>query len=263
MNCRYWFLIPIFFVFSQFAFGQQNLFNVPSSDITIKGTPFYQQQFNISRGLVQLNSTFCWGLGHEVEAGFNVLGLNITTNGPISLDTNGDVTNPPVYPFYMLNFQKAFTLNKLFKLALGTQTGFSKDLHIGTYNYLNLVTALHHTRSKIITGIYQGSKSFLGEGERNELFLTDKIGFQIGLEQEIIEEKLMVIAENISGRHNLGETTLGIAYFVSPLWALSAGYQFANPKSHTLNAVVLELTYVPSAPVHIKVFRHGHHQKIS
>lgn len=263
MNCRYWFFVVALLFFFQSTLAQQNLFNVPSSDVTLKTTPFYQQQFNISQGLVQLNSTFCWGLGKGAEVGVNVLGLNMNTSGPASLDTNGDLNHPPVYPFFIANFQKAFTLNKLFKLAIGSQTGFSKDLHIGTYNYINLVTVLHSTRSKIITGVYQGSKSFLGPGERNEFFLKEEIGFQVGLEQEIIEEKLMLIGENISGRHNLGETTLGAAYFVSSAWALSCGYQFANPKSNTLNALVLELTYVPSAPVHVKLFRHGHHQKIS
>jgi hypothetical protein len=257
MNCRNGFLIIIFFIFLHSALAQQNLFNVPSSDLTLKSTPFFQQQVNISHGLVQLNGTFCWGLGKEMEVGLNLLGLNMNT-GTSSLDTNGDTGNPPVYPLFMVNFQKAFTLNKLFKFGAGTQTGFSKGLHFATYNYLNLVTALHHTRSKIITGIYQGSKSFLGAGEKNNFLFTDQIGFQAGLEQEVVEKKLTLIAENISGKHNLGETTVGAACFISPAWALSCGYQFANPKSDALNAVVLELTYVPSASRHMKLFRHGH-----
>ena len=211
--------------------------------------------------MIQLNSTFCWGIGREAEIGINVLSFNINTNGSPSLESNGDTANPPLYPFYTINFQKAFTISKLFKIAVGTQSGFSKDFHFGTYNYGNLITALQHTRSKIITGIYMGSTSFLGPGERNELFLTDELGFQIGLEQELIENQLTLIAENISGRHNLGETTLGLAYYLFPHWSLSCGYQFANPKSSTVNALVIEITYVPSAHIHKRIFQHGHHEK--
>ena len=257
---RSWLFILMALVFTRSVYGQQNLFNVPSSDITLKSKPFFQQQFNISPGLLQLNSTFCWGLGKEAEVGLNILGFNLKTTDNISIQTNGDLNSQPVYPFCTVNFQKAFTISRLFKFAVGTQTGFSKDLHLGTYNYVNLVTALP-TRSKMVTGIYQGSKTFLGEGARNEIFAADQFGFQIGLEQEIIEEQLTFIAENISGRHSLGETTLGLAYYIFPHWALSCGYQFGNPKSDAVNALVLELTYVPSAHIHKKLFREGHHQK--
>ncbi|MBY0436528.1 MAG: hypothetical protein K2U26_20735 [Cyclobacteriaceae bacterium] len=61
------------------AQGQQNLFNVPSSDITPKAKPFFQQQLNLSSGLVQFNSTFSYGLGRGAEIGVNILGLNVNT----------------------------------------------------------------------------------------------------------------------------------------------------------------------------------------
>lgn len=251
----------LFCLAGSMVMGQQNFFNVPSSDITLKAKPFFQQQFNISKGLVQLNSTFCWGLGHEAEVGVNVLGLNLTTNGPISIETNGDTTNPPVYPFFTFNFQKAFTLSPVFKVSVGTQTGFSNDFHFGMYNYGNLVTVLRVTHSKIVTGVYQSSNNFLGAGARTNLFPNGELGLQVGLEQEIIEDWLTLIAENITGKHNLGETTMGAACYILPHWALSAGYQFANPGSTTINAMVVEITYVPSAHLHKKIFRQGHQHK--
>ncbi len=257
----YCFGILIFFcAASSVSIAQQNLFNVPSSDITLKSKPFFQQQFNISNGLTQLNSTFCLGIGNNAELGFNVLGLNINTNN-FSIVSNGNLSEPPVYPFFTFNFQKAFVLNDVIKLSIGTQTGFSKDFHFGTYNYGNMIAIIKETRSKLITGIYQSSDSFLGGGTRNSFSPDAPLGFQLGIEQELIENWVTLIAENITGKHNLGETTLGAACYVLPHWSLSLGYQFANRQSNTMNATVAEVTYVPSAHVHKKIFRQGHHHK--
>jgi hypothetical protein len=99
--------------------AQQSLFNVPSSDITPKAKPFFQQQFNIGEGLLQLNSTFSYGLGKNAEIGLNVLGLNVNEgSGSPFFMTNGNIQASPVYPFYTLNFQKVFVLSDLFKLAI-------------------------------------------------------------------------------------------------------------------------------------------------
>jgi hypothetical protein len=240
--------------------AQQSLFNVPSSDITPSRKPFFQQQFNIGEGLLQLNSTFSYGLGKNTEIGLNVLGLNVNEgSGSPFFMTNGNLQASPVYPFYTLNFQKAFVINDYFKLALGTQTGFAQGGHFGTYDYLNFVTIIPKHKSKIISGIYYGSDSFLGPEDRIDWINGyTLLGYQIGLEQPIIEDKLLFIAENISGLHNLGETTLGGAYYVSDHWVLSAGFQFSNPGSKTPEALVVEFTYVPSASQYHLIHKHGH-----
>ena len=248
--------------FTSQAFAQQNLFNVPSSDITIKSKGFFQQQINLPRnGTVLLNSTFCWGLGNEFEIGFNVLGLFLNTGNPGStVLSNSDENNPPVYPFYTINAQKAWTLNKSFKLALGTQTGFSAGMHFGTYNYLNLVTAIPKYQLKIVTGMNHGSESFLGPGDLNPLLPADydPVGFQIGLEQEILKEKILLLAEHISGDHSLGVSVLGLGYHLTEHWVLSAGYQFSSSGNSTPNSLVFELTFVPSVISHRRIYREGH-----
>ena len=116
------------------VFGQQNLFNVPSSDITEPGEIFYQQQINVLPDLLQFNSTMCYGLGRNFEIGFNIIGLNVNTksSSPFII-SNGDIHNPPVYPFYTLNLQKAIVLNRTLRVAVGTQTGLSIDAHFGNY----------------------------------------------------------------------------------------------------------------------------------
>ncbi len=239
--------LVFFSLLSVSVFGQQNLFNVPSSDITPKAKPFFQQQFTIEADVVQLNSTFSLGLGKNMEFGVNLVGVNVnTTSAGGLIQTNTNSGNNPVFPFYLINFQKAFELSDRHKLALGTQTGFSQGAHFGSYDYLNLISLIPKYKSKIITGIYYGTNTFLGPENRFPLISGNtRLGLQIGLEQPIIEDKLLFIAENISGLHNLGETTVGGAYYLNQHWVLSAGFQFSNPGSKTPEAVIIEFTYVP------------------
>lgn len=246
------------------AFGQQNLFNVPSSDITLKGEPFFQQQVNLYPSEVQFNSTFCWGLGRRAEIGFNVLELNLRTDHTRpTLDTHADDATPPVYPLYLLNFQKAFVLNEIFKVGIGTQYGISKGSHPVNYSYVNLVTAIPSIHTKVIAGLYGGTNSYLGPETRwPALGGGQPLGYQVGVEMQLIPEKFSLIAEDISGKHSLGEASVGAAYFLSPSWILSGAYLHANSNSGE-NAVVAEFTYSPSSKVHLRIFRHGHRTRLS
>ncbi|HRI79230.1 MAG TPA: hypothetical protein PLR06_06805 [Cyclobacteriaceae bacterium] len=240
-----------------FVWGQQNLFNVPSSDITEPGEIFYQQQFNALPGILQINTTLCYGLGSNFEVGVNVIGLNINTaSASPFIISNGDIDDPPVYPFYTINFQKAFVLNKTLRASIGTQTGLSIDAHFGNYTYGNFITSIPRWHSKIITGFYASTNSFLGPGDRN-LFVPDaNVGFQLGLEQPIIKEKLYLNIEGITGKHTLGSTTLGGAWYFSKHWVLSLGYLFANSGSLAINSFITEFTYVPSIGGHRKILGH-------
>ncbi len=255
----------IFILLSGAARGQQNLFNVPSSDITLKNKPFFQQQINfLNNGVYLFNSTFSFGPGNELEVGANALGIVLDPNHNGSmLVTNSDFANPPVYPFFTFNMQKAWKLNRSFKVALGTQTGFSVGGHFGTYDYFNLVTALTRYKLKLITGLHYASDSLFGPEDRNPILHAayNPIGFQLGFEMELLREKLLVIGEHISGSHSLGLSTLGFGLLASGHWVLSLGYQFTNGGGTPVpNGVVLEFTYVPSATTHRRIYHEGHPQ---
>lgn len=234
--------------------AQQNLFNVPSSDITVKDKLFFQQQVNfLTDGTSALNTTFCYGLGRDFEVGINVLGLFIDPHAPGgAIQTNADASKPPVYPFFTLNLQKAFVLNRTFKLGIGTQAGFSPGMHFGNFTYLNLVTVIPQLQLKLITGANHGSETILGPE------VHDPIGFQAGFEKEVLHSHLMVMGEYISGKHTLGVSVLGLGYHLSDHWVLSAGYQFSSAGNPSPNSVVFELTFVPSAIIHHSLYHEGH-----
>lgn len=247
---------------SGLVFCQQNLFNVPSSDITSKDVLFFQQQINLYPHEFQLNSTFCFGLGKQMEVGFNVLGVNVDTQNRFHVLSNSDKNLPPTSPLFTLNFQKAIILNNHFKVSAGTQTGLSDGFHFVNYSFTNLITAVPPVHLKVITGLYGGTNSYLGSEARNNYFNRPSVGWHLGVEDQIVEEKFSLIAESISGKHSLSESSFGAAYYLSMNWILSCAYLIANPGSSTTNAIIAELTYSPSSPGHLTIFKHGHpHRK--
>lgn len=247
---------------AMWAVAQQNLFNVPSSDITIKGKPFFQQQINVPRnGHLLLTSTFSYGLGFNAEVGLNVIGLEIASqNGALGVVSNADPSRPPLYPFFTINAQKAFVLSPMFKVSIGTQAGFAPGMQNGSFSYLNMVTAIPQIHAKVVTGLNHGTDSFLGPGDRNPVFSTtyDPVGYQLGLEQELIREILLLQVEHISGSHNLGVSVLGLGVHLSEHWVISAGYQFSSHGNPTPNSLVFEFTYVPSVMSHRRIYHEGH-----
>jgi hypothetical protein len=241
--------------------AQQNLFNVPSSDITAKGKLFFQQQTNfLTDGTIALNTTFSYGLGKDFEVGVNALGVLLDPHASSLLKVNADASAPPVYPFLTVNLQKAFILSRAFKLGIGTQAGFSPGMHFGSFTYLNLVTAIPKAQLKIITGVNHGSETILGPGDLNPYFSStyDPVGFQFGLEKEIVHSNVLLLAEHISGTHSLGVSVLGMGYHISDHWVLSAGWQFSSAGNPTPNSFVLEFTFVPSTVIHHSLFHKGH-----
>lgn len=244
------YLFLAFFLICLSGFTQQNLFNVPSSDITVKKRLFLQQQINFTKEIWQSNSTLSYGLGGNAEIGVNIVGVNFNSRFRDSIVlVNADLKKTPLNPFVLFNAQKAFQLNDNFKLAVGTQVGINVggQSHLGNYNYLNLVAEIHKTNTKIIAGLHTINKALVGE-RKNTLPNAENnffVGYQIGIEQPLIPHKLFLIADFISGTHTLGETVLGGAYNLTPQWVLSAGYQIPNPQSSSVQAVVVEFSFVP------------------
>ncbi|MBL7851031.1 MAG: hypothetical protein JNN04_09030 [Cyclobacteriaceae bacterium] len=247
------------------AWSQQNLFNVPSSDITIKGKLFFQQQINfLTDGTAAFNTTFCYGLGKDFEVGANILGVFVDPHAAGSaIQTNSDGAKPPVYPFFTGNLQKAFVLSPTFKVGLGAQAGFSPGMHFGFFSYANLVTVIPKLQLKMITGVNHGTETLLGPGDLNPVFSStyDPIGFQFGFEKEIVHSNILLLAEHITGTHTLGISVLGIGYHITDHWVLSAGWQFSSAGNPTPNSFVLEFTFVPSAVIHHSLYHEGHPDK--
>ena len=77
--------------------AQQNLFNIPSGDITPKGKLFYQHQINTYRNKFESKGHFVYGLGKGWDVGANLVGT-------------GAYFNPNWKPIYNNDFSRGQAL---------------------------------------------------------------------------------------------------------------------------------------------------------
>lgn len=217
--------------------AQQSLFNVPSSEITRKGGVFVQQQINFS-GLDQSNTTLDYGLGHNWEAGINLLGIDYSPSLKEFI-RNDRIDGDPLAPLLVINVQKGIPLNEHFKLGIGTQNGWNmtpkQTARFAYFSYANLVGTMAHERIKLNSGLYTGNARYLGNG--------NKIGFMAGTEV-VLHERLHLMADWIQGSHPLGVAVVGLVAYPYRKLPVSFGWQIPNNRTSP-RALVIELTWIP------------------
>lgn len=234
-----------------FTQAQQNLFNVPSSEITKPSKILFQEQINFTAEDWQSNTIFSYGLGKNFEVGLNVLGLRFNPSFRDSvLLANDDIRIDPLHPAVLINVQKAFPVSEVLQFAIGTQTGtnIGSRRALINYNYLNLVVDLEQTSTRIIVGGHTFTKAFAGDAEGKERSnATNSLfpGFQLGIDQSLLKDKLKFIADFISGKHMLGEISGGLEYVIHHQWDIALGYQLPNPHSLAQQGIIFQLTYFP------------------
>ena len=237
IKTQFWFFILLCFGLCQVPFAQQNLFNVPSSDITDTGKVFFQQQLNVN-GFTTSNTTLTFGFKHQFECGINLFGVNYDNKKGGFVKNDATFSNP-VGPTVLFNAQKGFILNHHFKIGIGTQDGinltsYGKKVKGVTFDFINFVYSPIHTL-KINAGAYYGNQYFLGDG--------NKFGGMAGVEWELIGKKFHLMADWIYGTNSFGVAVPGCVWFLTKDISLSFGWQIPNPKSTNPQAFVFEFTY--------------------
>jgi hypothetical protein len=208
------------------GWAQQNLFNVPSSEITEKNKFFFQQQFNFA-SLGESNTTVDFGLGNDLEIGINLFNLNVYSN------TTG-LTNPN----FLFNFQKAFNINEIYKVSFGTQTGLTPPLYnatirIPSFSYINNAVDLEKW-GKYYLGSYYANPAYAGSG--------DSFGIMAGIEYPLISNKMHLMGDILSGNNAISVAVLGFVLFLPANWQLSFGAQIPSPSSNNEYGMVFEIT---------------------
>ncbi|MCX6869008.1 MAG: hypothetical protein NTY84_00060 [Verrucomicrobia bacterium] len=208
------------------AQGQQNLFNVPSSDITQKGEWFFQEQLNLNSTGVS-NTTFDYGLGNNWEVGVNLLGLDLYHH-----------TGEVIDPMPLINLQKRFDINESWGVGIGTQLGALTPIHhdetrFSTFNYVNNQFRLGHW-GKVFGGAYFANDTYSGS--------KNQVNFMAGIEIPIWENKLHFQADYINGQAPMSVSVIGFVIFLPHRWNISVGAQVPAINSHNECGFVLELT---------------------
>jgi hypothetical protein len=209
------------------GWAQQNLFNVPSSDITQKNKFFFQQQFNIGAAAGNSNTTIDYGLGTNLEVGINLFNLDL-------YPTDSGIHNP----HFLLNFQKAFSITESYKMSLGTQTGITPPLYhakieVPSFSYLNNAFDLDQW-GKYYLGVYYANHAYAGSG--------NNVGLMAGLEIPLVEGKVHLMGDLMTGNNDISVAVVGAVFYLPSSWQLSFGAQLPAPGSNNDYGMVFEIT---------------------
>ncbi|GAB3255696.1 hypothetical protein GCM10027347_17020 [Larkinella harenae] len=218
--------------------AQQTLFSVPSSDMTPAHQILAQVQLDINRQEVRSMTTVTYGLGHNWEAGLNLYHLDYQRPEHTWL-RNDTTIQIPYAPLLLLNAQKTVDFNENLHLGLGGQTGVNvavrhQSAWVG-WGYANLGWDFSHHHYKAVAGLYAGNHRYLADGPR--------AGFHLGLDAGIWYEKLHLMADWATGKHDYGQLVLGAEVYLGSHLPLAVGWRRSNQDGG--QALVVQLTYSP------------------
>lgn len=177
--------------------AQQNLFNIPSGDVTPTGEWFYQHQLNFYEiNDLETKSHFVYGIAEGWDIGVNFIDLPLRLSGKRFISYNADSRRKPLYPLLMATVQKQFNLQDHLNLNIGTQIGpnLSSSLETKKIAYFNYALLKWHPikQGYIAMGGYQANSVIIGSAE-------DKIGVIAGFEYKL-GDRFLLMGDMINGR---------------------------------------------------------------
>lgn len=223
-------------LFTYPLFAQQNLFNIPSGDITNKKKFFYQHQLNLYSDKLESKGQLTYGLGKGWDAGMNLVGKGVYFSPDWRILHNDSPLKGALYPVLMGTLQKQFELSDHWDLNLGTQVGFnlSRKINNKELNHFSYGIAAYHFKEecKIIGGLYK----------TNEMYVGDRKTFGVMLGYEVkISKRLFLVGDWVSGNNDASVAVLGGTYNLSKRVQICAGWQIPNPNTLKPMGLVLEL----------------------
>ncbi|MCB1146824.1 MAG: hypothetical protein KDK38_08475, partial [Leptospiraceae bacterium] len=228
MKCIYAFMMTIGFLFClQSAHAQQNLFNIPSGEITREGKFFYQHQLNIYNRFLESKSHLVYGLGSGWDAGLNFVGTGLVYPPNFEFIHNDDSSKGALYPYLTPTIQKQFFITDFFDFNMGSQAGFNltdrgKDSRFGFFNYAVGVFYFFDKKSRIVAGAYHTNNQYAGPG--------NNFGIVAGYELKITDY-FYLMGDWISGNNESSSAILGGMINVTNRLQLCAGWLQPNPGS--------------------------------
>lgn len=232
-------LCIIAYIVSNNIYSQQNLFNIPSGDLTPAGKWFYQKQTNFYQPWeFEIKNHFVVGLGKDFELGLNLINLPVDfKSSPIMpFNLNPNTTRSSLSPLVMFTAQKKFNFTEDFGFSVGTQMGFNitnnaSFMRFAHFNY-GLFVWNPFKGLKLISGLYVTNRYKAGEGST--------VGYLGGFELHL-NKKWILMGDFISGTHSLGCAVMGVTHNVSKRFQICLGGLIPNPGSLNKPALVLEI----------------------
>jgi hypothetical protein len=219
--------------------AQQNLFNIPSGDITPKGQYFYQHQINTYGNKFESKGHFVYGLGKGWDVGANLVGTGAYFDPTWKPIYNSDFSEgKALSPTLMATLQKQFVLDKKWAVNVGTQSGInlsnSVDKWQPAYFHYGLLSYQVQAGRKLLIGPYLTNRQYVGQG--------NTVGIQMGYEWKLTND-FYLMGDFISGNNDSAVLVPGIMYNVSNRVQLCLGYMLPNPNTQKNQAVVFEFNW--------------------
>ncbi len=231
--------VVIFWSLVSTAYGQQNLFNIPSGDITPGKKFFYQHQLNFySFYDFESKSHLVYGLGKKWDIGLNLVDVPIRIVQDSSLIGFNDYQGrKPLYPLLMATVQKQIVINDNVAVNFGTQVGPNLTTNISNKRIAHFTYATLKWKALksgfIIAGPYFTNRVFTG-GESHTLGWM--FGYKIPL-----TKRFALMGDLISGQHKKSVSTFGAMYDIGKRVQLCAAALLPFPNDKLPGGLVLEL----------------------
>ena len=206
--------------FSTALFGQQTIFNVPSTDILAQGKVYleFDAAFkpNSEEALGRFSSfvpRVVVGVGKDVE-----VGLNVTGNIQPGADTT---TLVPAVKWRVYNGG-----DNGWSIVVGDNLYVpvrNRAYNIGNYSYAQASKTFSKTGTRLTAGAYHFTKNVVAAD-------ADRAGGQFGFEQPV-NKYLNINADWFTGQHAAGYFTPGVAFRLHRKVTGYAGYSIGNSQA--------------------------------
>jgi hypothetical protein len=219
--------------------AQQNLFNIPSGDITPKGKLFYQHQINTYSDKFESKGHLVYGVGKNWDVGLNLVGTGAYFHPEWKVIYNSDFSKKEALsPTLMATLQKQWKIDEQWTVNVGTQTGVNlstKSSEIQpAYLHYGLIGYQFKPGRRLLAGPYFTNQQYVGAG--------NTVGIHAGYEWKLTE-KWYLMGDFVSGNNDAAVLVPGIMYNVSKRVQLCLGYMLPNPNTIKNRAVVFEFNW--------------------
>lgn len=219
------------------TYGQQNLFNIPSGDITNTKKAFYQHQLNLYTDKLESKAHLVYGLGKGWDIGMNLVGKGFYFNPEWRILHNSNPSKGALYPIILGTIQKQFHISEKINVNIGTQVGYNLSNQISNkelnhFSYAIGVYHFMHEKGRIVGGIYKTNKEYVGQG--------NTFGAMLGYELKL-SKRWYLMGDWLSGNNDASVSVIGGMYNLTRRIQVCAGWQIPNPNTPKPMGVVLEL----------------------
>lgn len=204
---KYIALIGVVLIVSQSAFAQQNIINVPSSDVLPAGNIILKQSNKFSpfdNSYVSLTPSVIMGVGKGFEASVGV-GTTISENNSTKMN---------------IGVKKVFKYKKATRFTVGgtLSPNLTEGRNPDSMLYAHTSYLCKKTRTTVTAGGFVG-------GRQEMPSLT---GVMLGIDQTIIPNKLRVVADYISRDESWGAFSAGFKIRPEPTTSITTAVVVPN-----------------------------------